>query len=88
VIDGVDEVVDGLTSTADTLADLALDRLHRAAEVALDDRRPAGATDPSSPLAGEQARLLAEEKALTRARRAVEKAVHILARPSGGDPGS
>ena len=50
-----------LESIADELADLALDRLRRAAD------------DP-----GERDRLAAEERRLTRARRAVEKAVVLL----------
>lgn len=87
MIDGVGEVADRLASAADTLSDLALDRLRRAAEAARDGDPSDAATEGSPASAEERARLLAEEKVLTRARRAVEKAVHLLAPPAGGDPG-
>ncbi len=63
------ELADRLRALADELADLALDRLREASEAVRDGESP----DP---------RLVAEEKRLTRARRAVEKAAALL------DPGS
>ena len=60
-----------LASLAETLADLALDRLRRATESV----RTGGDPDPV---------LLAEEKRITRARRAVEKAVQLLDGPAAG----
>ncbi len=60
-------VVADLRAIADTLADLALDRLRRAS----DDVGANGEVDPA---------LLAEEKLVTRARRAVEKAADLLDR--------
>jgi hypothetical protein len=60
-----------LESIAEELADLALDRLHQAA----DDESTDGV---------ERARLVAEERRLTRARRAVEKAVAVLDERSVG----
>lgn len=66
---GADEVAEKLRSIAEELGDLALDRLRQAA----DDLR-GGEPDPH---------LLAEERRLTRARRAVEKAASILEPPPG-----
>jgi hypothetical protein len=60
-----EELADRLAQVAEELADLALDRLRDASEAAR-----AGATpDPAA---------LAEERRLTRARRAVDKAVALL----------
>ncbi|MDQ4096306.1 MAG: hypothetical protein M3144_00335 [Actinomycetota bacterium] len=67
-----------LEAIAEELADLALDRLHRASED--------GSTEGV-----ERARLVADERRLTRARRAVEKAVALLDEGSaraGLDPNS
>jgi len=54
-----------LESIAEELADLALDRLRQASDTASTD-------------AAERARLVAEERRITRARRSVEKAVALL----------
>ena len=62
---GSDEIAERLSAIAEELADLALDRLRRAAE----EVGARGQPDPS---------VLAEERRLTRARRAVEKAVTVL----------
>jgi hypothetical protein len=62
------DVADRLEGIAEELADLALDRLHRAADAI----RAGDMPDPA---------LAAEEKRITRARRAVEKAVQLLAAP-------
>ena len=64
-----DAVAERLASIADSLADLALDRLRRASESV----RSGDAPDPV---------LVAEEKRITRARRAVEKAAQLLGGPS------
>ena len=69
--DDTDAVAAQLASLAETLADLALDRLRRASESV----RTGAAPDPV---------LLAEEKRITRARRAVEKAVQLLGGPVAG----
>lgn len=60
----IDDVTAKLEGIAERLADLALDHLRQAAE------------NPDD--AAERARLLAEERRITRARRAVEKAVALL----------
>jgi hypothetical protein len=65
VTDDTQAVAGQLASLSETLADLALDRLRRASEAV----RSGEAPDPD---------LVAEEKRITRARRAVEKAVHLL----------
>ncbi len=66
----IDDVAAELEAIAERLADLALDHLRQAAE------------NPDN--AAERARLLAEERRVTRARRAVEKAVALLQnQPSG-----
>ena len=62
---GSEEIAERLSAVAEELADLALDRLRQASE----DLGAGGEADPS---------LLAEERRLTRARRAVEKAVTVL----------
>jgi hypothetical protein len=67
---GVEELADRLHSIAEELADLALDRLSEAS-------RTAGRGEPPDP---DQ---LAEERRLTRARRAVEKAANLLRGPGG-----
>jgi hypothetical protein len=69
--DDTDAVADRLTALSETLADLALDRLRRASEAVRAGQQP----DPE---------LVAEEKRITRARRAVEKAVQLLGGGSGG----
>jgi len=69
VSDDTDAVADQLTSLAETLTDLALDRLRRASDAV----RTGGAPDPG---------LLAEEKRITRARRSVEKAAQLLGAPA------
>jgi len=63
----VDDVADRLAAIAEELGDLAFDRLREATSGA----RRTGAPDPA---------VVAEEKRLTRARRAVEKAVVVLRR--------
>ncbi len=59
------EVADRLSAISETLADLAIDRLRQAS----DSVRTDGDPDPA---------LIAEEKRITRARRAVDKAVTLL----------
>jgi hypothetical protein len=63
-------VADQLAVISATLADLALHRLWRASESLQAGESP----DPA---------LVAEEKRITRARRAVEKAAQLLAGPTG-----
>ena len=65
----LDELADRLGAIAEELADAALDRLRRNAEAV------AGGSEPDPDLT-------AEEKRITRARRAVEKAATLL----GGTP--
>jgi hypothetical protein len=67
-VESTDEIVAGLEAIAERLADLALDRLREAAAGDADDRD----------------RLVAEERRLTRARRAVEKAAVLLRSDDGG----
>ena len=67
---GADELADRLAAIAEELGDLALDRLREASGAA---RRGEG-PDPE---------VLAEERRLTRARRAVDKAVALLREGSG-----
>ena len=59
------EVAERLRDLGETLADLALDRLRRASE----SLHETGTPDPA---------LVAEEKRITRARRAVDKAADLL----------
>jgi hypothetical protein len=66
------DVAERLSSISEELADLALDRLRQAA----DGVRSGGTPDPV---------LVSEEKRITRARRAVDKAVQLLAGPSAPD---
>ena len=67
------ELAERLHEVGEQLADLALERLREAASSV----RNGGAPDP---------RLVAEEKRITRARRAVEKAATLLAdRPTAED---
>jgi hypothetical protein len=66
------DIADRLTAIGEELADLALDRLHRAADAMRSD----GEADPA---------LGAEERRITRARRAVDKAAALLAGPGGHD---
>ena len=63
------DIAERLSGISEELADLALDRLRQAA----DGVRSGGAPDPG---------LVSEEKRITRARRAVDKAVQLLAGPS------
>jgi hypothetical protein len=70
VSDDTDAVAGQLHAIAETLADLALDRLRTAA----DSVRSGAGPDPE---------LVSEERRITRARRAVERAAHLLA-GSGG----
>ena len=63
------EIAGRLAAIGEELADLALDRLRQAS----DEVRGGGRPDPA---------VTAEEKRITRARRAVEKAVQLLAGPS------
>ena len=68
----LDDLVGRLEALAEDLADAALDRLRQNADAV----RSGGEPDPD---------LTAEEKRITRARRAVEKAASLLgAAPSGG----
>jgi hypothetical protein len=62
---GTDELAERLSAIAEELGELAYDRLHQASSVLSGGGEP----DPN---------LLAEERRLTRARRAVEKAATIL----------
>jgi hypothetical protein len=62
------DIGERLSAIAEELADLALDRLREASEVV----RAGGQPDPE---------LTAEEKRITRARRAVDKAAVLLAGP-------
>ena len=70
--DDLEELAARLAGIADSLADLALDRLRRATDAV----RAGGEPDPV---------LVAEEKRITRARRAVDKATQLLG--SGGAAG-
>jgi hypothetical protein len=65
-----DDLRDRLADIAEELGDRALDRLRAAAGDGEEDARAAAVT---------------EEKRLTRARRAVEKAVHLLDDGPAGD---
>ncbi|MDE3085176.1 MAG: hypothetical protein KGJ77_00290 [Acidobacteriota bacterium] len=67
---GSEEIAERLSAIAEDLADLALDRLRQASE----ELGASGRPDPA---------LLAEERRLTRARRAVEKAVTVLQEGAG-----
>ena len=68
----LEDLADRLSAVAEDLADAALDRLRRNAEIVR------GGHDPDPGLA-------AEEKRITRARRSVEKAAGLLtARPPNG----
>jgi hypothetical protein len=69
----VEELADRLESIAEELGDLAFDRLRTAAGAA-------GRGDTPDPA------VVAEERRLTRARRAVEKAVVVLRRSPGPTP--
>ena len=69
----LEDVADRLAAIAEELGDLAFDRLRESASAVRRDGAPVPA-------------VIAEEKRLTRARRAVEKAVVLLRAPvSGGD---
>ena len=65
---GSEELADRLSAIAEELGDLALDCLRRASDEVSDQ----GVPDPA---------LLSEERRITRARRAVEKAAALLAGP-------
>ena len=67
----LEEIAVRLGAIAEDLADAALDRLRSNADVV----RAGGAPDPE---------LTAEEKRITRARRAVEKAAGLIGGPVGG----
>jgi len=67
----LDELAGRLEAIAEDLADAALDRLRRNA----DTLRSGGEPDPD---------LVAEEKRITRARRAVEKAATLVGRSAAG----
>ena len=67
---GAEELAERLAAIAEELADLSLDRLHEASAGLGRGVEP----DPA---------LLAEERRLTRARRAVDKAVALLRDRSG-----
>jgi hypothetical protein len=69
---GVEDLAVHLSAIAEELADLALDRLRDASASA----RYEGGPDPA---------LMAEEKRITRARRAVEKAATLLRAPRATD---
>jgi hypothetical protein len=71
----LDDVADRLDAIAQELGDLAFDRLREATSEA----RRTGTPDPA---------VVAEEKRLTRARRAVEKAVVVLRRAPASTGGS
>jgi hypothetical protein len=68
------DIAERLSAIGEELSDLALDRLRQAA----DSVRHGGDPDPE---------LIAEEKRITRARRAVDKAVLLLAGPRTGGAG-
>ena len=72
---GTEELAERLAAVAEELADLAIERLTEA-RAAL---RTGGDPDPA---------LLAEERRITRARRAVEKAASLLAERAVVDDGS
>jgi hypothetical protein len=74
VSEELSELSERLSAISDSLADLAIDRLRQAS----DSVRAKGEPDPD---------LVAEEKRITRARRAVDKAAVLLA-GSGGAGGS
>lgn len=69
--ENLDDLRDRLRGIAEELADLALDRLRCAVDADTDDPRDPG-------------RAAAEERRLTRARRAVEKAADLLDEPDRG----
>jgi hypothetical protein len=72
---GTEDVAGRLGAIAEELADLAIDRLQEAQATV----RAGGDPDPA---------LLAEERRITRARRAVEKAVSLLERAGPVDDGA
>ncbi|HXA32564.1 MAG TPA: hypothetical protein VNV87_09915 [Acidimicrobiales bacterium] len=72
--DDLADVADRLSAISESLADLAIDRLRQAS----DSVRAGGEPDPV---------LVAEEKRITRARRAVDKAATLLS-GTGGAGGS
>jgi hypothetical protein len=69
-----EELAERLSAIAEELGELAFDRLRRASS----ELSEAGEADPS---------LLSEERRLTRARRAVEKAVALLSGPPANGAG-
>ncbi len=69
------DIAERLSGISEELADLALDRLRKTAEAV----RSGGEPDPQ---------VVAEEKRITRARRAVDKAVLLLAGPSAAGVGA
>jgi hypothetical protein len=62
-------IAERLSGISEELADVALDRLHQAADAV----RAGGQPDPA---------LVAEERRITRARRAVDKAAGLLVGPA------
>ncbi len=68
---GTEDIAERLDALSEEIAELALDRLREAAA-------HAGEGDPDP-------ELLAEERRLTRARRAVDKATALLRRDDAGD---
>ena len=68
------DIAERLSGISEELADLALDRLRQSANAV----RSGGEPDPQ---------VTAEEKRITRARRAVDKAVLLLAGPSAAGSG-
>jgi hypothetical protein len=70
VSDDLADVADRLSAISESLADLAIDRLRQAS----DSVRAGGDPDPT---------LVAEEKRITRARRAVDKATTLLGGTAG-----
>lgn len=72
---GTDEIAERLAAIAEELADVAIDRLREA-------QSSAHAGAPPDPA------VLAEERRITRARRAVEKAANLLAPVAARDDGA
>lgn len=72
--DELADLADRLAAIGEELADLALDRLREAGDVVRAGETP-------------DAALAQEERRITRARRAVEKAVVLLGGPAPGGPG-
>jgi len=82
-IPGSDQIVDRLVSIAEDLADLALQRLQQAVDETRGTPGSLACDGNTVKLAADK--LAAEERRLTRARRAVERAVVVLS--GDGDDG-